>query len=89
MEKSKDIIRRSFTFKDKYYKDATKVLHYAQNSFDIRNNSNRLACRSKVGKGTRNNTNIQVTRGKNLTNFNVKEKDGTNENTIFVGVHVR
>ena len=53
MEKSKDTIRRSFTLKSKYYNDATKILHNAQNS------------------------------------SNVTSKDATNENTIFVGVHVR
>ena len=89
MEKSKDIIRRTFTFKSKYYKAAAKVLHNAENSLNTKHNSNRLECLSKVGKDTRNYKNIQVTGGKNLSNFYIKKKDVTNENTIFVGIHVR
>ena len=89
MEISKYIIRRSFTLKRKFYNDATKILHSAQNSFNITHNSNRHACQGKVGKDTRNNQKIHVTRGDIISNFLVKKKDATNENTIFVGVHVR
>ena len=88
MEKSKYIIRRSFTFKSKYYNDATKILHNAQNSFNIMRNSNTHECQGKAGKDTRNNQKIHVTRKEMAINFHVK-KDVTNENTIFVGVHVR
>ena len=96
MKKSKDAIRRSFTFKNRFHKKAIKSLFRAKYSFEVQNISTTKKLRHGNAEHSkyenRNENDIVIGVYFDDTSFKERKiirKIKVDINTIFVGVHVR